>query len=929
MRKSGRAGVLFGTAVMCMSLSLSSVYGEELQVQDKNTVDAGNAAELQTETELQAAADNGSVIENKSYDIVSPVIDRVVLPQAGQTLTSDDRLLAYIYAHDDDSGIEAVSVEIGAGEYTISLGAYYNEELGCYVIDEPLTNVNAHFIYIKSLTVSDRAGNRADLTTQDEETGSWLYQLPFQYEDAGYAVKELVLEQQGETLTEEDTVALSFSTEPQTEQETDAVFARFVSDNGRIYDMYVSFHEETGRYEGSESASAFGNGRWTLSAIGFSRRGELSEFSIENPENCWFCIEMTPEPEPDDTEPPVIQSIEMEKNGQSIQAGESVTIKVKASDNVGLDEEFAFLQMYADAENIMGSTLGVILYYDSESGMFTGEFETADDTYPCEWYIGEVMIYDLSGNCTSVTDYRPDFEAYHPYYVNVINQDTFVSDPYEATVTFVVRNDRGGRQVVAEVTKDQLKKRSTFKEAGIQIPEAVYATSGIEQTGWVDEYGNIVDENTQVPPRDNAHMTVYASYASTPVIFVLDYYTQDGDVGHFRYTYGMPNGSTYGDVKKYLSTVPLPDDAASELAFSGWQLEGVDDDAEVGIYDYLYVSADYKENVYHLSFEYLNKDGQWTEENQLYTFEEGTTYGEMFAYAYAYVPSDCSSDIEFMGFVAAEDSNVSDYNPNEIIPADHPLGDTCSFTADYGDKVVVCLQFSYYDVSGYYITDQRTAIAEKGSSYADILSRYKPETIDSYPGLQFEGWTMDGEEGNVVYSGESLSFEAQYANCLLRFIIDERLADGIREDLDFDYISCMVAEYGETVTLPAKFDGYSEITWLNDMWPEDGVWKVDGDVTFFGYGVKTDTPDEPVTPPDSQEPSEDPGTDITVTTPVPGSQSGEKTGSAADLENSVSARAADTGDETQITAAAAALVGSAAVLCIIAAIKKFIRSGGR
>ena len=50
MRKSGRAGVLFGTAVMCMSLSLSSVYGEELQVQDKNTVDAGNAAELQTET---------------------------------------------------------------------------------------------------------------------------------------------------------------------------------------------------------------------------------------------------------------------------------------------------------------------------------------------------------------------------------------------------------------------------------------------------------------------------------------------------------------------------------------------------------------------------------------------------------------------------------------------------------------------------------------------------------------------------------------------------------------------------------------------------------------------------------------------------------------------------------------------------------------
>ena len=139
----------------------------------------------------------------------------------------------------------------------------------------------------------------------------------------------------------------------------------------------------------------------------------------------------------------------------------------------------------------------------------------------------------------------------------------------------------------------------------------------------------------------------------------------------------------------------------------------------------------------------------------------------------------------------------------------------------------------------------------------------------------------------------------------------------------------MVAEYGETVTLPAKFDGYSEITWLNDMWPEDGVWKVDGDVTFFGYGVKTDTPDEPVTPPDSQEPSEDPETDITVTTPVPGSQSGEKTGSAADLENSVSARAADTGDETQITAAAAALVGSAAVLCIIAAIKKFIRSGGR
>ena len=931
MRRLSRVGALFGSVVMCISLSFSSVYGEELQNQveetqelpadDEDTESTGDQTELQTETGLETVGNDAAEVEKKSYDIVKPVIDKVVLPQEGQVLTAEDHFLAYIYAHDDDSGIDMISVSIYMSGASISTIARYSQDLGCYVVDEPLTNVNAPFVYIASLVVADKAGNCTDLNTRNEDTDEWIYQIPFQYEETEYVVQDLVLEEQGQTLTEKDTVTLSFTAEPAVKETEEAIYARFVTDDGGIHDLYMEYNDETGRYECSESASGFWEGTWMLSSIGFGRRGDLSKFSLEEPEKYWFTVEIAQKAE--DTEPPVITSIEMEKNGQSIQAGESVTIRVGLKDNVGINE-FPMLYIDADQKDILSSSFGVILQYDPESGMYVGEFETDEDTYPCEWYISDAKIYDLAGNCASLTDYRSDFHTYHPYYVNVINQDTFVSEPYTGSVTFVYLNDRGSWSTASEVTKDNLKKRSTFQEAGIEIPETIYDTSGIEQTGWVDEYGNIVDENTQVPSRDQAHMTVYATYAQTPVTFDFVYYTVDGERGHIRDTYGMPNGSTYGDIKEYLASVPLPDDASTEFGFIGWNLGGIDEDAEVEAYDSIYTEAVYKENIYRLIFSYLNADGQWVSKNLLYSYEDGTTYGEVFEYAQKYLPKDCAADLELKGFVLEDDMA---YDPNERIPTDHSVNDAIRFHADYGERAAVLLSFGYYDRVGNYAEDQKIVIVDKGSTYAQILSEYTPETPDFYPGLVFTGWSIN-EEGTVEESGQRLYFEAQYENCLLRFIIDERFAEGIPEDDDFEYMFCMVAERGETIALPTEFEGYGASTWLYGMWPEDGMWTVDGDVTFLGFGEKIPVPEEPETTPDSENPSEDPVPNTPAVPPMSETPAEEVNKAETDLSGSLLTEAADTGNEVPLRSYMAGFVISAAALCVLAAAKK-CRSDGR
>ena len=162
---------------------------------------------------------------------------------------------------------------------------------------------------------------------------------------------------------------------------------------------------------------------------------------MDHPENYWFNIEKSEEVV-NDKEAPVITSIDVDKNGEVVQAGDTVTITIKAADNVGMDENNCYAYMAAD-QDIVTDTSYIDLQYDKTSDSWIGTFEVDENTYPCEWYLEYVYMRDLAGNTADVTKYRDDFYTVDPYYVQVVNKDTFVNTTYKGKITFTALDEEG------------------------------------------------------------------------------------------------------------------------------------------------------------------------------------------------------------------------------------------------------------------------------------------------------------------------------------------------------------------------------------------------------------------------------------------------------------------------------------------------------
>lgn len=134
---------------------------------------------------------------------------------------------------------------------------------------------------------------------------------------------------------------------------------------------------------------------------------------------------------------------------------------------------------------------------------------------------------------------------------------------------------------------------------------------------------------------------------------------------------------------------------------------------------------------------------------------------------------------------------------------------------------------------------------------------------EHYKGLKFKEWQYENgwnNEDEVTYNGMMFIRRAEYSNSLVRFMIhsdvDEITGFGpYMTEPECDYIYCIVAEAGETVTLPTEFEGYDEIEW--SYWPEDGkVTVAANDVyTYYGEGIRNTTdPEEPTDPSDPEKP---------------------------------------------------------------------------
>ena len=87
----------------------------------------------------------------------------------------------------------------------------------------------------------------------------------------------------------------------------------------------------------------------------------------------------------------------------------TITVKVKEENpNTMADAYF-----YPQVSNV--SIYGdITLRYNADTKEYKGRILITDDTYPCEWMLTDLVIGDLKGNRTHLSDFKPDWQSTSP-----------------------------------------------------------------------------------------------------------------------------------------------------------------------------------------------------------------------------------------------------------------------------------------------------------------------------------------------------------------------------------------------------------------------------------------------------------------------------------------------------------------------------------
>ena len=321
---------------------------------ETSQTESGNTGAERSENTVQTEGENGQ------YDITKPIINKVEFPQNGKTLTSEDTLELLVYAQDMESGINRVRAEVyfedGNGVlHYYTMESSYDEERGCYVLTCPLKSVRAVRGYIGSLSVVDNRENYTDWTMSDNTGYLYTFNLARE-EDPVIPVQNLQLDRNQETVKAGDKVAFTFEADiPDSITDAHSITVEIKNEAESYYRSISVDLNETGEYSASFDIDSYTlNGKWVLSGIELSTSSGNIPLVVEGAESLWF--EVTGNDAVDeDTEAPVITSIEVDKNGEILEAGDSATIRIKAEDNVALETSNASLSMYAAADIADGS----------------------------------------------------------------------------------------------------------------------------------------------------------------------------------------------------------------------------------------------------------------------------------------------------------------------------------------------------------------------------------------------------------------------------------------------------------------------------------------------------------------------------------------------------------------------------------------------
>ncbi len=861
MKKSGRKFLGIFLAVALISATLYPVQGvaaenadtrqehastteaadQEMRTALVNDVSQDDGAEPPkedqvTEDDGNVTPDDGEEDPAPSYDITPPVIENFEFAENGQVLTADDALHFIMSVYDADSGIDYVVVNVFCTDSSQGRSVYLEKsgEGNLYKGMLPCSELKGYYgnqFYISSIYVEDRADNYVRWEAQDEAGQySYTFTLDRKLDESIEPIEPIVpisnIRMETHSSREDGKLAVG---------DTVTYTADVKCENGKRFDTYarlclrsaldhygrektldLSFHEDnqtlTGTFTVTEETYPT---EWRVAYI--------DNLIIESEwyDSIWLWEEsdLSFEVYQDnfDTEPPVIESITIDKNGQFVKPGDVVKITVKVKED---HPGYSYACIHPQVENVSANVY-LDLEYNAESGAYVGEVLITENTYPCEWALTDLYIFDEVGHYTILNDFQENWYETCPWYYKVKSQNTYREDVKDVTFEFygyAEQEDGSYWQdcLISSQTVKDIGRRTTIAElekSGLSFPQPIEGAPAewkLAYPWWTDElYGPSVDEQTElcffgIGERSCAMTAVYDKGCAN---VSLTYMSKDGEIKTAMIPKFVEPGATYQDV---LNDLQLPEDADSE-EFAGifklcYSDEFHNEDTQVGECSYINAEAQYRDCQVSWNARYIGEDGRETTKTMRSSYLKGTKMNDALAELDA---PEAVSGLEFESWVLTEPAaeEITDTMTSLEVVAVYRGKTTINASYTFrGENGEVSSEEGMILMDGEYLTD-----AEVQEGAVDVF-----KNVGHLAGLKLSRWRSTMSVKQLRY--KEASFQAVYENCVLIF----QYPDGEKQ-----YV---VLDKGEEYTLPTEHDEYIEIVWEGHQKGESVT--VAGDMEF-------------------------------------------------------------------------------------------------
>lgn len=593
--QSGQDGLEVSSGVSSEENIRTDIQEQDKLTQNKESADdqnSGDEADLpddqnkQKETDgVRKSVDEGvNALADGQFDTTAPVIEGVTFDQNGQTLDYTEDVKITVQAYDVDSGIKEVGAYLMfdddadfTGDHAVYSVTFEKAGDNSYTGTYSLENVDYTNGAFYQIWAVDQNGNRTDYDTMDEQL-NYKYNFGINPKPIGeITISNLTADKEsGGTLKDGEWVQFTFDLKMEDESilESGLIYLKFRHESGEETAFSAWQDAQTGKYVVNfQNYSWITPGSWTLESAYYQKTYDSDKetpVTIVNMPSFSYVLEGQ-----EDSTAPVIDSIKLDKQGQMLTAGETVNIEMKASDDVALNTDSAYIEI-RPIGNIEISDSMIMLGWDESEQVFQGSFEVTEDTYPTEWYVSYASVNDSAGNFAEGYTWYDD----SPYYFQVRNGNTFVNPTYTVNASFMALDENGRWTTVDSKTAENAERRSTYSEVGITAPEAP-EYPGLTFQGWSTYYGEEFDPDTEITGA--MYEVYYAVYDKAPVSVSYVYFDSEGYRVYDTEVSLVSKDTAVKDALTGKTEKQEPDETFPGLNFTGWDWDhSYDENAPVG-----------------------------------------------------------------------------------------------------------------------------------------------------------------------------------------------------------------------------------------------------------------------------------------------------------------------------------------------------------